>query len=159
MRRGAEEKGLREAQGSADNVFAVRQRSDMCGKVTEKRDAATDQVRRVCQYCGKGHQWGAEHCPAFGKRCSRCMGKNYFAKVCKKKVMRAHEVLSEEVPHEQTQHPGCPTYWPSLSLTYETQSNFVIGTAEVNNVGKFGVTVNLVLRDQEVRFQLYSGSL
>ena len=31
------------------------------------------------------------------------------------------------------------------------------GTAEVNNVGKFGVTVNLVLRDQEVRFELDSG--
>ena len=31
-------------------------------------------------------------------------------------------------------------------------------TAEVNNVGKFGVTVNLVLRDQEVRFQLDSGA-
>ena len=35
MRRGAEEKGLREALGSADNVIAVRQRSDMCGKVTK----------------------------------------------------------------------------------------------------------------------------
>ena len=92
------------------------------------------------------------------EKCSRCMGRNHFAKVCKKKVMRAHEVLSEEVLHEQTQHLGCPTYWPSLSLTYETQSSFVTGTAEVNNVGKFGVTVNLVLRDQEVSFQLDSGA-
>ena len=106
MRRGAEEKGLREARGSADNVFVIRQRSDTCGIATEERDAPTDQVRRVCQYCGKGHQWGAEHCPAFGKRCSRCMGRNHFAKVCKKKVMRAHEVLSEEVLHKQTKHSG-----------------------------------------------------
>ena len=78
MRRGAEEKGLREAQGSADNVFAVRQRSDTCGEVTEKREAAIDQVRRVCQYCGKGHLWGAEHCPTFGKKVLQVHGKESF---------------------------------------------------------------------------------
>lgn len=36
-----------------------------------------------CKFCGKIHVRGK--CPAYGKNCSKCNGKNHFAIVCKKK--------------------------------------------------------------------------
>ena len=36
-----------------------------------------------CNYCGRFHSYGK--CPAYGKTCNSCNGKNHFAQVCKKK--------------------------------------------------------------------------
>lgn len=40
-----------------------------------------------CRYCGKGfpHVGGKETCPAFGKQCFVCYGRNHFANFCPKK--------------------------------------------------------------------------
>ncbi|XP_064629293.1 uncharacterized protein K02A2.6-like [Lineus longissimus] len=44
-----------------------------------------------CKYCGRKHQFGTQHCPAYGKECSKCHGVNHFASVClsKKKYTQA----------------------------------------------------------------------
>ncbi|XP_055539500.1 uncharacterized protein LOC129726612 [Wyeomyia smithii] len=36
-----------------------------------------------CKFCGDQHEFAKGVCPAFGKRCHRCNGKNHFEKVCK----------------------------------------------------------------------------
>ena len=73
--------------------------------------------------------------------------------------MKAHEVLAREVPHEEVKHGTRPTHLPSLSLTYEVLNNSCsTGTAEVNTTGKKGVTANLVLNGQKVKFELNSGA-
>ena len=36
-----------------------------------------------CEYCGKGHS--PRNCPAYGKYCNYCNGKNHFESVCRKK--------------------------------------------------------------------------
>lgn len=33
-----------------------------------------------CKHCGSQHK--PRQCPAFGKQCSSCQGKNHFAKQC-----------------------------------------------------------------------------
>ena len=77
MRRGAEEKGLREAQGSADNVFAVRQRSDMCGKITEAR-----RCNRPGETClsvlWRGTSMGSGTLPSVWKKVLLVHGKESF---------------------------------------------------------------------------------
>ena len=35
-----------------------------------------------CNFCGKKHQWGKQHCPAYGKTCNRCRRNNHFAMKC-----------------------------------------------------------------------------
>ncbi|XP_062713077.1 uncharacterized protein LOC109413520 [Aedes albopictus] len=40
----------------------------------------TDQV---CKFCGGRHPFKRGACPAFGKRCDKCGGKNHFQRVCK----------------------------------------------------------------------------
>ena len=50
--------------------------------VDEIRNKST---RNVCD-CGKcGHSHGKRDCPAFGKDCFKCGGKNHFGKMCRSK--------------------------------------------------------------------------
>ena len=37
-----------------------------------------------CKFCGRRHELKKECCPAFGKTCSKCQGKNHFAVKCRK---------------------------------------------------------------------------
>jgi hypothetical protein len=37
-----------------------------------------------CRFCGTSHVWGWDQCPAAGKRCAHCGGKNNAAIACKK---------------------------------------------------------------------------
>ncbi|KAK3770331.1 hypothetical protein RRG08_029984 [Elysia crispata] len=39
---------------------------------------------RECRYCGKKHTFNKEECPAWGKTCNHCGGKNHFKIKCKK---------------------------------------------------------------------------
>lgn len=38
-----------------------------------------------CKFCGDAHEFVKGACPAFGKKCNRCKGRNHFEKVCKQK--------------------------------------------------------------------------
>lgn len=44
---------------------------------------------KPCSRCGIKHE--PKHCPAYGKICGKCKGKNHFSKVCKKKFIRSVE--------------------------------------------------------------------
>lgn len=39
---------------------------------------------RRCKFCNRGHVMKKEACPAYGKTCNACSGKNHFASVCSK---------------------------------------------------------------------------
>ena len=41
--------------------------------------------KRKCKFCGKAHKFGREFCPAYGKDCGACGGKNHFQAVCLRK--------------------------------------------------------------------------
>ena len=47
-----------------------------------------------CRFCGKTHEMTKESCPAWGKLCSKCNGRNHFAIVCQNKG-RVHVVNAE----------------------------------------------------------------
>ena len=38
---------------------------------------------KYCDFCGWSHKKGKQNCPAFGKTCNKCGGKNHFKNVCK----------------------------------------------------------------------------
>lgn len=44
------------------------------------------QSQDQCKYCGSRHKKEKGSCPAFGKQCNYCKGKNHFATVCLKKA-------------------------------------------------------------------------
>ena len=41
---------------------------------------------RECNFCGRKHKFGRDKCPAWGRTCNACQGRNHFEKKCKKKV-------------------------------------------------------------------------
>ena len=44
--------------------------------------------RGNCDFCGQSHKKGKKNCPAFGKICDNCGGKNHFKNVCKSKKIQ-----------------------------------------------------------------------
>ncbi|XP_053685886.1 uncharacterized protein K02A2.6-like [Sabethes cyaneus] len=51
-----------------------------------------------CKFCGDRHEFSKRLCPALGKRCHRCKGKNHFEKVCKanrKPMMKTKKRVKE----------------------------------------------------------------
>ena len=37
---------------------------------------------KECKFCGRKHEWSKEKCPAYGKSCSACGGRNNFQARC-----------------------------------------------------------------------------
>ena len=50
-----------------------------------------------CRYCGKKHTFNKEECPAWGKTCNHCGGKNHFKIKCKK----IHSLTEEMDPDNE----------------------------------------------------------
>lgn len=63
-----------------------------------------------CKFCGDHHEFVKGMCPAFGKKCHRCKGKNHFEKVCRvgekskgrKMRRRVKEVREDNSTEEET---------------------------------------------------------
>ncbi|XP_072384499.1 uncharacterized protein [Diabrotica undecimpunctata] len=63
--------------------------------------------QKVCSYCGFKHR--GRKCPAYGKTCARCQGRNHFAGVCSKSTngLEKRESVSRKRVHEvKNQHSG-----------------------------------------------------
>ena len=58
-------------------------------------------IRKYCKFCGSSHIWGRNRCPAYGKTCSSCGGKNHFGKVCKKIPAKHENVKNIECTTDQ----------------------------------------------------------
>lgn len=50
-------------------------------KVVKTKGSKQKSLR--CKFCGDMHEFAKGVCPALGKRCHKCKGKNHFEKVCK----------------------------------------------------------------------------
>lgn len=48
-------------------------------KITDSREE-----KKRCKFCAKEHPFKKELCPAWGKTCSNCGGKNHIVRACKK---------------------------------------------------------------------------
>ncbi|XP_039450572.1 uncharacterized protein LOC120429606 [Culex pipiens pallens] len=55
--------------------------------------------KKKCKFCGVMHDFTKGACPALGKKCNRCGGKNHFEKVCKaerRKKQKKHRVTESD---------------------------------------------------------------
>ncbi|GFR94448.1 retrovirus-related Pol polyprotein from [Elysia marginata] len=69
--------------------------SDTINKIV-KQPSRPSKVRPTsaqakCKFSGGQHQFLKSKCPAYGKVCSKCGGRNHFAKVCKKTQKKPHK--------------------------------------------------------------------
>lgn len=54
-------------------------------KVAKSKFRRKSQQLPLCKFCGDEHDFTKGSCPALGKRCRRCNGKNHFEKACRVK--------------------------------------------------------------------------
>lgn len=98
----AEEITARRAQDLGASVSGAE-----VNKVSKKKKSAKTQR---CKFCGDYHEFVKGECPAFGKKCHRCKGKNHFEKVCRaggkskcrKSGRRIKEVREESSAEEES---------------------------------------------------------
>ena len=68
-----------------------KQRND---RNEQSRDNTT-RVTKTCHFCGNKHEMNKKKCPAWGKQCQKCNGRNHFASVCKKD-RRINHIMEDE---------------------------------------------------------------
>ena len=99
---------LRDADLNLEKAISMAQAAERCAKqnnVLQGNDANdVDELRKTdlrkerkpgkCWFCGYDHSFKEKrNCPAFGKVCFKCNGKNHFSSQCKKKeVLQVDEV-------------------------------------------------------------------
>ncbi|GFO45821.1 Pol polyprotein [Plakobranchus ocellatus] len=117
-------------------VDLVSKNNSKASSNPEPRPGSSSNQRAACGRCGRQH--GPRQCPAYGKECMKCGGRNHFAKVCHTK------------PHTEGQRKNKPKYnqkptkpWRILlSITHlvddkKTDADFKIDTgADVNIINK-----------------------
>ncbi|XP_038116994.1 uncharacterized protein K02A2.6-like [Culex quinquefasciatus] len=78
-------------------------------KVAKSKFRRKSQQLPLCKFCGDEHDFTKGSCPALGKRCRRCNGKNHFEKACrvkrgssKKSSRKVKEVKDESESEEES---------------------------------------------------------
>lgn len=84
----------RQMQAGINQVDAIRRPAKYSAPQRQQQQRTKQQPQQVqCKYCGYSHQKG--HCPAFGKKCSKCAKLNHFAKVCQGNDKAVHQLEEE----------------------------------------------------------------
>ena len=86
-----------------------------------QRQSLPSKLKKECSFCGYLHELKKEKCPAWGKTCDACNGRNHFKKMCKK-VNSVEQCDTEDDEDE---------FW--LSVVRAEKRSTVTATMTVNN--------------------------
>jgi len=81
------------------------------------RNFSTSTAQPECQFCGKYHQKGKTFCPAYGRFCANCKGRNHFQAKCKKPAM--HQLTT--APTEPSNCTADNVYLHNVGRDHERQ--------------------------------------
>ena len=103
-----------------------------------------------CKFCGRNHERKKELCPAWGQVCSKCRGKNHFAKCCPPDIcIKIHGVTGE---HPQSSHAD--EYEGECILSVETAAMHPVSTHPTGPL----YTEMLLPDGKPLRMQIDSGA-
>ena len=95
----ATENRMRYMEGSSqEEVHSIKHTRSPAHSTKGKMRGHQPRKQVKCRFCGKTHEMTKESCPAWGKLCSNCNGRNHFAIVCQKKGW-VH-VVDAELQHD-----------------------------------------------------------
>lgn len=95
-----------------------------------------DRGEKMCKFCGNKHVWKKELCPAWGKTCNKCHGRNHFSVKCKKVHLVERNRYDESSDEDE--------HWLNAVNSLNCNNNSLTAVMNVNNC--------------DVRFQLDSGA-
>ena len=150
----------RGAEATLSQLSAMRVSSEKVSRLQTKRHAkhkskppskpASSAKERECIYCGNVHIMKKEKCPAWGKKCSKCGGKNHFSGKCK----------SRKAVHQLQSNTDSDTD----SSCSEAERVIAISTTETVNAtstsskAKKEVHAKMTVHRQPVTFQVDCGA-
>ena len=107
------------------------------------------QTERECSACARRHGPNKELCPAFGKTCYKCNGKNHFAVKCKlSRKKRVQTVTTQQYDRENNSSSGSD-YGLVDSVTIKEK---------VNAVSQEMIKAEMMVKGKPIAFQLDSGA-
>jgi hypothetical protein len=118
-----------------------------------KNTSRTSNTRRdghhkSCHYCGNSHIPKKEMCPAYGKTCMKCKGRNHFAVVCTRPaVNKMNNVDMQDSDSDSDAEGymfGVSDNNDSKSTTSSVQATMVIGGKDVCFLLDSGATTNVM---------------
>ncbi|XP_058449270.1 uncharacterized protein K02A2.6-like [Malaya genurostris] len=133
---------------------------DMCRaeEIAAKRSidmsiASSSEVKKIikpksknlhCKFCGDRHEFLKGVCPALGKRCHRCKGKNHFEKVCHKRYQKSpkHPKRVKEITEESSESEESS----SETSSGESEGEYEIGKIYDNTAKGGNVLAKLDLK-------------
>lgn len=121
-----------------------------------QKNSDQENNKKPCNFCGYKHGKSGK-CPAYGKTCAKCQGRNHFAAVCRKKEVRPerNNKTKEKKVHE-VEACSCKvnTEDDDTSDEYFVDGIQSIGSVKANLCWKQEVCVN----NQLVEFKLDTGA-
>ncbi|GFN79015.1 Gag Polyprotein [Plakobranchus ocellatus] len=98
-------------------------------------------AQATCKFCGGKHPFLKSKCPAYGKTCSKCAGKNHFAKVCKRSQKKRHKA---KVRNVETDSDSESTYDWVNAIKGTIKCNMLVKGKPVAFPIDSGASVNLL---------------
>ena len=88
----------RSKRGTARTRDTHTRARDTERNTSDRRDErARGEMRdELCGYCGRKHKREKGACPAYGKTCHACRGRNHFSTSCRQKVVNAADNASDD---------------------------------------------------------------
>ena len=131
-----------------------------------KRSKSRDEP--LCDYCNRRHKREKGSCPAFGKSCHKCRGKNHFSVACKQKVVNAADASDDD--DECDEDDGGTVYALNNAGDKRVYSRLEIDGRPIRFLLDSGATVNLLpcgLADQlklsvkstRTKLRMYDGTV
>lgn len=126
-------------------VTAIRRERPKSEKSYETRK------ENQCSYCGYKHIKGK--CPAYGKKCSECQGKNHFAAVCKrkKKIKKNVNEIQQEEEDEEKSSEEEEVYIDNVEMK-------IVGSLNKARAAELMWSETINVEGQEVLFKLDTGA-
>ena len=103
-----------------------------------------------CHFCGKTHKYGRNCCPAYGKECARCHGRNHFKATCRRQIHQVHDEDYDQTDLENGVGLEANASFPTPTIC---ETNYTL-----HAVGKSQLTALLRINNTSVRFQLDTGA-
>ena len=133
--------------GEDPTIHAMKQKSRVEQKKYEPPTAsATGQYDGMitCKFCARRHRRKKEECPALGKTCAKCHGRNHFARCCRGTKKKSIKTVSEDPENQDS--------------SSETESVDIVEEIHTSKDDKSTLYTEMLLNGESLKFQIDSGA-
>lgn len=113
-------------------------------KQTAEKKSSGRQLA-TCKFCGQVHDWRKRECPAFGRNCTKCGGKNHFASMCKSQQKSSKRAAVQGIQEDEDTPDD------------EEDAQYVMKVATQNGNNK-AIMTSMKVDNNDVQFQVDCGA-